>query len=956
MTRLSLALLGGFEVILDDHRLMAFETVKVRALLAYLVVEAGRPHQREILADLLWPDAPGDAARTYLRQALVNLREVLRDRLATPAFLAITRDTIQFNASSDHWLDITAFSALLAACARDPHRQPAACARCAQRLEAAAALYRGPLLNQFFLGDSATFEEWVALKREALHQQALSVLTRLAQYHERRGAYDDVRRVAWRQLELDPWREEAHQSLMRALWRSGERSAALAQYERCRETLRAELGVEPAAETQALYSEIRFAAFKAPALATDGHHGAYPLQTLPPGTTPFIGREEELEQLADLLANPQCQLLTLVGPGGIGKTRLAMQLMQEQHAMFAHGGAFVPLAPLHAAALIVPAMAQALHITLDGREDPRVQLLAHLRDKEVLLVLDNFEHLLGGVGLLIELCRAAPGVTLLITSRQRLGLRDEWVVELDGLKAPADDQTAPLESFSGGRLFLETVRRVQGGRALAAHERAYVPKICRLVEAMPLALEMAGGWVRLLSCQEIAAELEHNLGVLTSAMQDVPERHQSMRVVFDHSWQLLSVEQQCVLRQLAVFRGGWERNAARDIAGAELLLLAALADRSLLRNNGGGRYDMHELTRQYAEEQLLGAGEEEQTRNRHLHYYLHLAEHMEPRLFGADQEVWLAVLEAEHDNLRAALQWSVERREAEQARRLAAALWWFWWVRGHVSEGRRWLAAVMDTAGTPQAIMAGALGAKVLHGAGWLAVQQRDYAQGTRLLEQSLVRAEEAQDTERTIAVLHDLAQAARLQGDHDRAVTLFTQAAALGRESGDTRLLGRSLGNLGVVAHAGSDKAQAANLLTAGLDLMRALGDKVYMGWFLSFLGRVEKDRGDYEQAATCLAESLTLFRDLEDRGGIAFVLEGFAGLAGAQGAGARAAHLFGVVAALRLTINLPVSPFDQPEYDRDMASIRDQLDDVAFAAAWAAGQAMTLEQAIAYALDGSR
>jgi tetratricopeptide (TPR) repeat protein len=252
--------------------------------------------------------------------------------------------------------------------------------------------------------------------------------------------------------------------------------------------------------------------------------------------------------------------------------------------------------------------------------------------------------------------------------------------------------------------------------------------------------------------------------------------------------------------------------------------------------------------------------------------------------------------------------------------------------------------------------MAGALGAKVLHGAGWLAVQQRDYAQGTTLLEQSLVRAEEAQDTERTIAVLHDLAQAARLQGDHDRAVTLFTQAAALGRESGDTRLLGRSLGNLGVVAHAGSDKAQAANLLTAGLDLMRALGDKVYMGWFLSFLGRVEKDRGDYEQAATCLAESLTLFRDLEDRNGIAFVLEGFAGLAGAQGAGARAAHLFGVVAALRLTINLPVSPFDQPEYDRDMASIRDQLDDVAFAAAWAAGQAMTLEQAIAFALDGSR
>ncbi len=396
MSQLSLSLLGEFEVFLDDRRLTGFETIKVRALLAYLVVEAGRSHQREVLAGLLWPDISGEAARTYLRQGLANLREVLSDRSVDPSFLLITREAIQFNTNSDHALDLTAFATLLATCARHAHRQPALCARCAQQLEAAVALYRGPLLDHFSPGDSTAFEEWAALKREALHQQAVGVLTRLADYHERRGAYDDVRRVAWRQLDLDPWREEAHRQLMRALWHNGERSAALAQYERCRETLRAELGVEPAPETTALYTQIRSAT--AVASAHDRHRATVPQSTLLPDTTPFIGREAELVRLGDLLANPGCQLLTLVGPGGIGKTRLASQVARDHLAAFAHGVAFVPLVAVPTAAGIVPAIAQALQITLLRREDPQVQLFTHLHGKELLLILDNFDHLQSGGG------------------------------------------------------------------------------------------------------------------------------------------------------------------------------------------------------------------------------------------------------------------------------------------------------------------------------------------------------------------------------------------------------------------------------------------------------------------------------------------------------------------------------------------------------------------------------
>jgi DNA-binding SARP family transcriptional activator len=363
MAHLSLALLGPLQIRLDGAPVTALESDKVRALLAYLALEAEQPHRRDALAGLLWPERPERAAHLSLNQALSNLRQAIGDRTAPAPLLRITPETIQFDRASDHDLDVAAFSHLLNACDQHLHRHAETCTSCARRLHQAVELYRGDFLDQFFLSDSAAFEEWTLLKREQLHRRAIVAFARLADYHERRGEYDQAQQYTWRQLELDPWREESHRQLMRVLALSGQRSAALVQYATCRRVLAEELGVEPEEETTALYGRIQ----RGEAL-TDAQPVLPPTNLAahtPP--SPLIGRETELAQLADRLELRDCRMLTLVGPGGIGKTRLALQAATDLGASFPDGVAFVPLAALSAIELLVPAIAGALTLTLSGR-------------------------------------------------------------------------------------------------------------------------------------------------------------------------------------------------------------------------------------------------------------------------------------------------------------------------------------------------------------------------------------------------------------------------------------------------------------------------------------------------------------------------------------------------------------------------------------------------------------
>ncbi len=997
MARLSLALLGPLYAALDDQPITGFKYDKVRALLAYLMVEADRPHERQALLGLLWPELPEEAARNNLRQTLLTLRDAIGDRSADPPFLLASRTTIQFNLQSDHYLDVATFLNLIGECERHPHASASSCNACARRLQQAVALYRGPFLAEFFLPDSEAFEAWAVVKREQLQRRLLAALSWLITYHERRGAYAAALEHAHHRLAVDPWSEECHRDVMRLQMLCGDRGAALAQYEQCRQLLNEAFGVAPDAETTALFHQIQRApADEAPALQRLRLPAAR-RHNLPAPTTAFVGREEELAAIGRLLDDETCRLLTLTGPGGIGKTRLALQAAAERLDTFADGVCFVALADLPSADLLVGELAAALGIELGASTDPRSLLIEQLSKRELLLVLDNFEHLLAGASLLSAIAASAPDVTLLVTSRERLNLHGEWVYSIEGLPLPAysdggDPPLAQLAANDAVQLFVQSARRARADFALTASNAKDVAQICRLTAGMPLAIELAASWLRALSCAELVQELEHSAAFLSAAARDGPDRHRSLATVFEHSWQRLAGHEQRALRQIAVFSGGFRRDAAREICGATLEILKELVDRSLLRHSLEGRYELHELIRQYAAQQLALAGEDGQVRRQHAVYFRALAERAEPELLGPEQQRWLARLDEEHDNLRAALRWALGGG-IEEALAIGGALPRYWATRGFFNEGRHWLEQALahpDRDAAPAEIRLRALNA-----AGTLARLQGDLARAQQHLEEclSLSRASEAQRW--SAVALNALGLVARRQGDSHRAACLYEESIALSREAGDRRTLINAISNLAGVLNAQGDHARAAELYEESLAFSREAGDQLGIAADLNNLANAVFDLGNYPRARALYEESLELYRaggdlygvslalynlgDLAHREGqpdragaylceglaialsqhnrlaCAEYLEKLAALAASQGVPEHAARLWGAAEREREALGAARPPEHAEAHATEVGAARAAAGASAFSAAWAAGRALQLEDAVAYVLSQS-
>lgn len=676
MPHLALTCLGAIQVHLDGTALTNFHSVKVQGLLAYLALEATRPPPtRETLMALFWTDDAPQSAQRSLRQALYALRRTLgdSDNATHEPFLLVTRQTIQFNPRSQVTLDVTTFLQQV----QQGH------------LAQAAALYRADLLTGMTT-DCAPFEEWLRGTREYLHNLALNALDQLTQQRLAASDYAGAVPYARRQLTLEPWREEAHRQAMTALALSGDRSAALAQYETCRRILTAELGVETDEETTQLYEQIRAGKLR-------GQRAAPPLtahsleitsepnvgeetvvrptmsqavrHNLPSQPTPFIGRQADLAQIITRLNDQGCRLLTIVGPGGMGKTRLALQTAQTildvgftladseagstAYPKFADGVFFVALAGVASPDLLVSTIAATLDFTPYGNGTPQSQLLGHLRPKTILLVLDNFEHLLDGVDVITSLLAAALGVKVLTTSREALNLYEEWLHPLSGMSFPGDEDEARRESnaqlsdYTAVQLFVQRAQRMKPSFDLTS-EGAAVVRICHLVGGMPLGIEMATSWLKHFPCEQIAKEIERNLDFLATTLRNVPSHHRSIRAVFEHSWHLLSVAEQQTLQQLAVFRGGFQLAAAQQVAGANFPLLVSLAEKSLVQPTPSGRYQIHELLRQFAEEKLQALLQEwSAVQERHAHYYLLFLQQHQAGLEGRQSAETVTIIEEE---------------------------------------------------------------------------------------------------------------------------------------------------------------------------------------------------------------------------------------------------------------------------------------------------------------------
>lgn len=844
------------------------DTWKAWALLAYLALH-DQEHHRDALAALFWPEQGETQARGSLRRALWSLRQALGE----DSFNG-DKQTVRFHPPPGWVVDVQQFQQMVAAgSTTTPHTNDQI-----EKLRVAVTLYGADFLAGFTLPDCPAFDEWQFFTAERLRRQLADALQQVMAWDSSRQAYPAAIEAAQRWLTLDPLHEPAHRRLMELYTWSGQPTAALRQYESCKRLLDAELGVPPEPETEQLYTAIRSNRLppakpvsarvetnNAPAVAIP------PRYSLPRPVLPLCGRMVELAELDLIMVDRGERLLTITGPGGMGKTRLALAVA-ERHLRaqrFRDGACFVALAAIDDPQAIVPALVNALGLSAEGSQLPvearKRQVLDFLADKQMLLIFDNFEQVLEGRTLLGEILTAAPSVHLLVTARERLHLYDEQVYPISGLECPVTvaDTDAPALA-----LFLRTVRRSQPRFQPNAQEQQGLVRICQLVAGMPLALELAASWAHLLPLTAIADAIQTNLDLLEAQVADLPARQRSMRATFATTWQLLADEERIAFAQLSVFRGGFTRDAAEQVAGATLKQLNALMDKSLLEyRRTADRYVIHELLRQYGAEQLVNQGEATTVYRRHATYFLALVESANTELRGPRQKEQLDRIEGELDNLRAALTVTLQQ-DPPLALALAAALGPFW-RRRYSSEGYRWVTAALNITAEPTPLRA-----KALMFGGSLARLNGERTQARAWLQESVAFWRIADD-------LDALAQALRYLGwayysvVPSQSIVYLEESLQLFRQLGNEQRIAQCLTDLShLTRDATADYALATRYGNESLRFMRKFGDQLGIAHALLALAELTNLQGQYAEAIPMLTEAMDLFRLLNHKSGLASTL----------------------------------------------------------------------------------
>jgi len=854
-SQLFISLLGNFSLTYRGETVPNFGGDRPISLLAYLLLHRHTAVSRQQLAFTLWPDSTDKQARTNLRNLLHTVRQTLPE---ADTYIKADFSTLQWQPNASYSLDVASLTAALAAAKEAVDEEEKQ--HC---LETAVSLYHGDLLP-------GNYDDWIMPLREELRQTYLGALQQLIALLQARQAYRDAARYSQQLVQQDPLDERAYVQLMRLYALCGDRAGVRRTYEQCADLLHRELDVEPHPTTQAAYEQLLRP--ESPAAAPPAATSPTRPSLLPTPSTPFIGRETELAQIAQLLADPACRLLTIVGPGGMGKTRLALKTAVGHKPVFANGVAFIDLAPVASASLIAAAIAARLSINLSDLADHQTQLAAHLQDKEMLLVLDNMEHLLAGAALLSDLLAAAPGLKLLVTSRQRLELLEEWAFDLQGFPLP--DNASPLADNGGVALFVQAAQRANHQFVLTAADETAVIRICQLVSGMPLGLQLAASWVRVLSCAEIVQEIERDFDFLSTSQRHLPERQRSLRTVFDYSWHLLSAAEREACGRLALFRGGFTREAAEVVAGATLPVLSGLVDKALVNWVGHGRYDMHELVCQYASERLHTQSDALiTTQKAHAAYFLELAMESYNELQDEDSLRWFRAIDQEVDNFRAALNWTLQADKLELGLRLGSALRLYWWWRGYLREGLAWLETLLTRAnqtGQIHTVPTEVLAAVYME-AGLLAGNLGELQSARAFLEQSLALYRQKEDQVGIARALNNL-------GFVTSTVGHFAEAEAYSRESlvihhtvGYSNGMISAYLNLGTACFYQGHVPQSLEVLDEGLTLSRRHGHLLGTALLLGVKANGLRCLQQFEQAQAALLEAETLLREMSNRQGLA-------------------------------------------------------------------------------------
>jgi len=972
-------LLGGFRISVGSFRIIGedeWRLKKAGSLLKLLALAPAHRLHREQAMDLLWPELDTDAALNNLHHALHIARRTLEPSApvgSASGYLHFRGESLALSPAGPVWVDVEAFEE--AATTARHALEPAA-------YRAAVDLYSGELLPQ------DRYEAWAEERRAQLRGVYLSLLLDLAGFYEERRQFGEAIEALGRVVAEDPTHEGAHVGLIRLYALSGRRREALRQYERLREALFREFGAEPEAATLRLHEEIWAGTFppahsplaagypseKLPAVGEGGKHN------LPLARTSFVGRERETLEVKRLLA--MTRLLTLTGVGGSGKTRLALKVASDLAGAYPDGAWLVELAALSEGELVPQAAAKAVGV----REQPGRSLTETLEDalraRKMLLVVDNCEHLIEAVVRLVDaLLDSCPGLRVLATSRETLSAAGEVVWVVPSLTVPDSRQAqaaGKLEGYESVRLFIERASQRDPSFVFTPRNGPAVAQVCRRLEGIPLAIELAAARIGVLSVERVADRLDDSLRLLTAGGRSSMPRHRTLRAALEWSYELLGEPERRLFMRLAVFAGGLTLEAAEAVGAGDgiehddvLDLLSKLVDKSLVvaeappGEEGALRYRMLEPLRQYGQERLEESGEAQRVRERHAEYYLALAEgadaqEAERELNAARPVAWLERMESEHANLRAALNWLLDKddgpyggRAAQLGLRLAVALWWFWHTHDYLSEGRRYLERALSGRSDPTMTR---WRARALNAAAGLALYQADYGASKALMEEALALYRELGDKEGIAAGLTDLGLVAVLgQRDDIPLTAVLEELQELKPELENRNTLAYLLMLEGLIALSRDDLEHSVALHEQSLELFRVIANTQGIITCLGHLGLLALIRGDYESAPALLRESLRLASELDYKQSIQHCLYTLACVTACREQPFRAARLWGAVEGMEEAYGAHLTPviLSLTNYEGHLSRGRSQLGEEGFAAAWAGGKAMSLGQAIEYALS---
>jgi predicted ATPase/DNA-binding SARP family transcriptional activator len=917
LSSLEFGVLGPLEIVAGGRGL-PLRAAKQKTILALLLLHRGEVVSVDRLQEALWGERPPATAATALQGYVSQLRRMLEAAEEGGSSLLVTRSPGYSLTAAPEQLDVGRFEQL-ATSGREAFAtgEPA---RAATLLAEALALWRGAPLADF------SYEAWAQAAIGRLEELRLSVLEDRIEADLAGGRHGELVGELESLIAEQPLRERLRCQLMLALYRGGRQADALEAYQAARGTLVQELGIEPSPQLLELN---RLILNHDPSLAppervtTSG-----PIIVLPVPPTPLVGREHELEELVELLKGDEVRLLTLTGTGGTGKTRLALEVAAELVEEYPDGVFFVSLAPIRDPALVIPTIAQTLSVKEEAGKPVAATLARELELKTLLLFLDNFEQVVDAAPGVAELLERAPKLTILATSREplHLGAEHEYAVP-------------PLAGARAVELFRA---RAANGEPLAA-----VAEICRRLDGLPLAIELAAARTKVLPPTNLLERIEKRLPLLTGTRRDSPARQQTLRATIAWSYDLLSSEERQLFACLAVFAGGCALEAAESICEAELDTLQSLVEKSLLRHTAE-RFWMLETISEYATERLDESNEAPELRQRHADWYLDLAERAYPEMRGPDQANWLERLEQEHANFRSILGRDISAGESEAALLLASLLSRFWIARGYLAEGSRWLETCLESAGTSAAR------SRALRGQAILSMEQGQIDRAAEAAKEALALDRASGDEDGAAHSMGILADVVAYRGDLIAAEGLYEEAAELARRRGDRLELAITLYNLGHLARLQHDLLRAGELFEEALATFREVGDALGQAAVLQGLVEVASESGDHERAFAFLRVSTELHKEIQYVSGLLDCLGTWADLLARRGEAETAARLWGAYHVLGEEVGRRREhPLEAAAREESAGAVREALGDQLFERAWTEGGRLTLDQALALALE---